>query len=115
MDPVSLLAMLQDHDLLDEGEAVRGVVRVTIRPTAVPPARFGRPRLGEGVAARQRAHGDARVAFAGRVADVEGDEQVPGGIERVIHRSVRWDSHRGVRWDDHVMPNYCRAVVPSGC
>ncbi len=35
-----------------------------------------------------RPAGDAQVAFAGRVADVEGDEQVLGGIERVIHRSV---------------------------
>ena len=57
-------------------------------------AGFGRRRPDEGVGARQRA--EARVALAGRVADVEGDEQVPGGIERVIHRS---DGHRGVRWD----------------
>src|SRR5438874_13343762 len=53
-----------------------------------------RPEGNEEVGARQRA--EPHVAFAGRVADVEGDEQVLGGMERVFHRS---DRHRGVQWD----------------
>src|SRR5262249_60324078 len=79
--------MLQDLDNLDEAEGVRGLVLVRRRPD--PHAGFDRRRIGEEEGARQPAEEDVAAA------DVEGDEQVLGGIERVIHRS---DSHGGVRW-----------------
>jgi hypothetical protein len=86
--------MLQDLNLLNEEEGVRERANVTTRP--ILHAGFGRPDPAELVGAEQRAQ--TQIAFVGRVADVEGNEQVRGGVKRVIHRS---DRPHGVPWDGH--------------
>ena len=79
--------MLQDLDLLDEEEGVRGG-NVICAPALQ--AGFGRRRrLANSVGANSAAP-KSRLPWPSVSADVEGDEQVLSGIERVIHR---WESH----------------------